>query len=174
MSLYLITGNAGTGKTTVCQKLREKNFEAYDTDNDGFSKWQNKETGYIHPKSSVKAVDRTPEFLKLHDWNIPRYEIKQLSNSSAKKIVFLCGVIDNLDEVRELFDGVFALFVDDKTLKHRLLTRTSGDWGKQKHELTRTLDYHHIVYDKWKKLGAKNIDATKPVEEVVNSILADV
>jgi broad-specificity NMP kinase len=173
MPLFLLTGSAGTGKTTICQKLREKGYEAYDTDNDGLSKWQNIETGYIHPKSSVKDVERTPEFLKVHAWNIPRQDIEELHDKSTEKIIFLCGVLDNLTDVRDLFDGVFALFVDDETLKHRLDTRTSGDWGKQEHELEHTLENHHIVYDRYRELGAKVIDATKPIDLVVEDIVAN-
>jgi dephospho-CoA kinase len=174
MPLYFIAGTAGTGKSRVCLELKAKGYEAYDVDVDGFAKWQNLVTGYVHPKSSISAVDRTPEFLSTHGWHVPRKDVEALHAQAAGKLIFLCGDIGNESELHEIFDGIFALYVDDETLKHRLATRTDNDWGKQPHELMRSLEKHHKSYDNYRDLGATIIDATKPIEQVVEDILSEV
>ena len=171
MALFFITGSAGTGKSTVCQALKQIGHEAYDTDTDGLAKWTNLQTGYIHPKSSVKKADRTPEFLNTHGWHVSRQDIEQLSANANSQTTFLCGLVDNLDELIDLFDGIFALYIDKETLRHRLANRTDNDWGTQKHELQRTLAGHRTLYDEFRKLNAIIIDASKPISEVTTDIL---
>ena len=94
-----------------------------------------------------------------------------LLTSYISGAIFLCGSLGNEAELHDLFKAVFALYVDDKTLIHRLATRTTNDWGKQPHELEQTLKHHHKVYDKHRKLGDFIIDAAQPTERVVDEIL---
>jgi adenylate kinase family enzyme len=172
MSLFFITGIAGSGKTTVQHELQSRGYEAYDTDDDGFAKWHNNKTGYVHPKSSVKNEDRTEEFLKIHSWKVPRREVEALARRANGKTVFLCGVAANEDEIRGLFKAVFELTIDDETLVHRLTTRDNNDWGKQPHELQRTLEEQHNVIEVHANHSSILIDATRPVETVVDNIIA--
>lgn len=171
MSLYLIAGNSGTGKTTVRDELRDKGYEAYDIDNDGLARWQHTEEGHIHPKSSVKASERTPDFLATHSWNVPKAEIEALRDQAKGKNIFLTGNMSNLKDVHDLFDGVIALYVDEETLTQRLLTRTTGDWGKRPNELADTLERHRGLYDELRKLGAIVIDSAQPIGTVTESVL---
>ena len=138
MALYFITGVSGTGKSSVTHELRKRGYVAYDTDDDALARWQNTETGYVHPKSSVKAPDRTKDFLKAHAWNVPREYIEQMATENPDKTSFVCGVANNFDQLQDLFSKVFALTIDETTLRHRLLSHSNNDWGKQPHELTQT------------------------------------
>jgi adenylate kinase family enzyme len=174
MSLFFITGIAGSGKSTVQKELKSRGYEAYDTDDDGFAKWHNNETGYIHPKSSVKNEDRTKEFLKIHSWKVPRQEVEDLASRAKGKTIFLCGVAANEDEIRDLFKAVFELTIDDETLIHRLTTRTNNDWGKQPHELQQTLESQHNIDELYRKHNPILIDATQPIEVVVDNIIAKI
>ena len=172
MSLFSIGGGAGTGKTTVCDILKARGYDAYDIDSAGFARWKNTETGYIHPKSSVKAEDRTPDFLKLHDWHVAREVVEQLRDKAIGHTVFLCGDIGYKSDFSDLFDGVFALQVDDETLEHRLATRTENDWGKQPHELLLSINANRSSYNAYRDIGATIVDATQPAESVVDEILS--
>jgi len=163
MSLFLITGTAGVGKSAVCEQLKTNGYQAFDTDTDGLAKWQNIETSVIHPKSSVKEADRTPEFLNIHRWNVPRAEVEELRNNAVGNVIYLCGNMSNESELYDLFDDVVALYVDDETLKHRLATRTTGGWGKRPHELEHTLARHRTHYDAYRASGTTIIDATQPL-----------
>jgi dephospho-CoA kinase len=172
MSLFLITGAGGTGKSEICRELKKRGYVTYDVDEDGLARWQHNETRFIHPKSSIKLDQRTVEFLSEHDWNVPRREVEELAHTAEGKVVFLCGSMGNEDELYDLFTGVFALFVDDEILKSRLTIRTNNDWGKQKHELEQTLIYHHDSFAKHKKRGDIVIDTNQPIKEVVDEILS--
>ncbi len=172
MSLYFITGVSGTGKSSLTHELRNRGYAALDTDDDALARWQHKDTGYIHPKSSVKAADRTEQFISEHDWNVPPEFVEQIAKDTADTTAFICGVVNNIDDMRGLFAGVFALTIDDDTLKHRLATRTNNDWGKQPHELEQTLEYQHRAQEMYAKLGYITIDATQPINKVADDILA--
>ena len=171
MSLYLVSGTAGTGKTSACNVLKQRGYEAYDTDDDGLARWQHNETRYIHPKSSVKPEMRTAEFLGQHSWNVPREHIENLTQEAKDHPIFVCGALGNESELHDLFKMVFALYVDDATLLHRLANRTTNDWGKQPQELERTMRYHHRIYDMHRQLGDFVIDASQPLEVIVDEIL---
>lgn len=171
MPLFFITGQSGAGKSQLTLTLRENGYEAYDTDDDGLARWQHNTTQYIHPKSSVKAHMRTEEFLAEHSWNIPRDYIEQLADSAQTKTIFLLGVIENEVEVRDLFARTFALQIDDATMTRRLQTRTNNNWGKQPHELQRSLAANKTAVEQWRALGYTIIDATQPIDKVVSQIL---
>lgn len=144
---------------------------ALDTDDDALARWQNKETGYIHPKSSVKPAQRTPEFLAQHAWNVPREYIEDFASKVQDEPAFICGVANNYEALSDLFTGVFALYIDDKTLEHRLLTRTNNNWGKQTHELQQSLDEHRGMRERHQQLGYMMIDASRPLDAVVDQII---
>jgi dephospho-CoA kinase len=171
MSLYFITGIAGAGKSAVASELKAKGYEAYDTDDDGFAQWRNNNTGYIHPKSSVKPEARTEVFLKNHSWIVPIDKINDLAKRAEHKDIFLCGVAYNESEFWHLCKDVFVLTLDDETLKKRLATRTGNDWGKQPQELQHTLELQQKTNKTYQEAGHTIVDATLPIERVVNSIL---
>ncbi len=171
MSLFFITGISGSGKSEVTRELKARSYEAYDTDDDGLAKWQNNETGYIHPKSSVKQESRTDDFLHSHSWNVSRQDVIKLAERAKDKPIFLCGVADNAHELLDLFSKVFALAIDGDTLKHRLETRTGNNWGKQPHELQWSLKQQESKNKAYRNAGFTIIDAAQPVRKVVDGIL---
>lgn len=176
MALYFITGISGSGKSTVLSKLREHGYEAYDVDEVGpaVAKWHHNTTGFVHPKSSVKAADRTPEFLANHSWRVPRDEVTALRDSAQPKTVFLGGSIANEAELLDLFTDVFALAIDDETLQQRIAARTNNDWGKQAHELAATLKTNRKLHEQYQWHNYQIIDASKPIDAVVDEIVSNI
>lgn len=176
MPLYYITGGSGTGKSTALLELKRRGYEAYDVDEAGpvTAKWHNQQTGYIHPKSSVKAHQRTPEFLADHAWKVSRPDVEELAKHANRGIIFLGGAIANLDEINDLLKDTFALIVDNNTLRQRLLTRENNDWGKSPHELQLALGWNKDATTTHKKKGHIIIDTAQTVEIVVNEILSHV
>lgn len=171
MALFWVTGSAGTGKSTACRALKARGYIAYDVDDDGLARWTNLKTGYVHPKSSVKPEDRTAEFIKTHGWFVPRQSVEEIQHEAEGKLGFVCGILDNYEELRDLFTGIIALYADDETLKQRFSTRSPRQWGTQEHEVQQTLERHHVIYDTWKNMGAVIVDTSNPKEAVVNRII---
>jgi dephospho-CoA kinase len=101
MTLIFVTGNSGSGKSTVRDELSRRGIEAYDTDEDEIAQWTNKTTGQITPL--LADAHRTPQFLAQNDWKADLERVRQLAEADEAQTVFLCGSIGNEDEVWSLF-----------------------------------------------------------------------
>jgi adenylate kinase family enzyme len=176
VALYFITGIPGSGKSTVLAALRTRGFEAYDVDEAGpvTAKWHHNTTGFVHPKSSVSKAARTPDFLSNHSWKVPRVEVAALAEQVAEKPIFLGGAIANDPELQDLFDTVFALAVDDDTLRQRLTSRTTSSWGSSPHELAMTMAANQELAARYADFGYVIIDAIQPTEAIIAKILRSI
>ncbi len=171
MPLIYITGISGSGKSTVRDELRKRGYTAYGTDEDGLAYFYNNETGKPL-KHRIPPEVRTPQWRSEDTWKVQRAAIEKLHHEAEDKPIFLCGVVANdASELWDLFDKVFALTIDDETLRHRITTRTNDDFGKLLHEFELLLNWQKTAKEDYEKLGAILIDATKPVGEVVDEII---
>jgi len=169
MALIFITGTSGAGKSTVREELSRRGARAYDTDEHEIAQWVNKITGEITPL--IADLHRTPEFLTQNDWTADPERVRQLAQEGETQTVFLCGFIGNEDGVWSLFERVFLLSIDEATMRHRLLTRSSHDFSKKPHELDLLLAWNEAVNEHYLRRGAIVIDATRPPPFVVEAIL---
>jgi len=170
--IIYVTGISGSGKTTACEELKRRGFEAYDTDNDGVAFFYDNETGKAttHP---VGPEERTPQWRKRHTWKARLETVEKLRLQATSDVIFLCGATANdADELWGMFARVFALTVDEATLKHRITTRDHNNFGKNAHEFNMVIEWQKTAAQDYKKLGAQLIDATQPIESVVDDILA--
>lgn len=171
MPLIYITGISGSGKTTVRNELRHRGHIAYGTDEDSLAHFYNNDTGE-QIRHHVTAEDRTPEWRSHHTWKVERAAVEKLREEAKGKPIFLCGVVSNdTRELWDLFDAVFALTINEETLRHRITTRTNNDHGKNPHEFEELLKWQKTAREDYEKLEAIIVDATKPVETVVDEIL---
>src|SRR5690242_2066215 len=102
---YLISGLPGTGKTSVCNELRVREYNAIDADH---------EFGYQSEMG----------------WFWDENKIAKYLNDKVASELFICGSASNREKYITQFNKIFILYVDDKTLKRRLLGRTNNDFGK--------------------------------------------
>jgi dephospho-CoA kinase len=171
MPLVYITGNSGAGKSAVRKELILRGYEAHDTDENDISSWQNKYTGNIVERPLIET-DRTNAWYSEHDWNMSRNKIDNLAKQANDKLIFLCGSTSNADEMLGFFNKVYYLSVDKDTLKERLTSRTSNDFGKAPDELNNILGWHMSLEERYKNHGAHLIDATQPINSIVDEILS--
>ena len=168
MALYLITGVAGTGKTTICYELRARGFTAYDGDKDHLAHWYDKDWNITH-------YDGTAEFIRLHHRSIAAEVMDRLNREAINKPVFLCNDPDNENELQQAFAHIFALVLDTETIKKRLSTRLSTtknyEWGKLPHELDLVLKQEHLVKARLKSSRYTAIDAAQTTAHIVDQIL---
>ncbi len=170
MPLIDITGIAGSGKTTVQKELKRRGYDAHDVDDPEIGGAYNNKTN-----ERVKIPDiseRTPDWWAAHSWRIHSGIIEELKIMSADKLIFLCGRASNDLEKAHLFDKLICLDIDDETIRHRLTTRQNdNDYGKSEHELNQILERHQAFVRNCKKHGAKMVDATQPIDQVIEDIV---
>lgn len=165
MPAYLISGSAGSGKSTICKKLAELGYTAYDTDSyPDFTRLENMSGEPVpFPEGTI-------------DWDLYRWNWSKemfLSKLDEKDTVFFCGVSSNQSDYYTYFDKIFVLTLDDETLRHRLLTRTEKDYGKDPRQLEDEIAYRKTrASDLLAQQNAIAIDSTKPLNDVVNDILS--
>jgi AAA domain len=164
-----VTGNSGTGKSTVCELLKNRGVLAVDADWEGYNHWVDRANGKViaDPPYPVPAG-----WLDRFAWLISRAEVEALAARVRGNIAFLCGSAENEADVRDIFDLVVCLVADDETLRERLLTRTSNAFGKHPEELAAALESNTGVESAYGQLGARLIDATRPPGHVADAVLA--
>ncbi|MFJ3671561.1 AAA family ATPase [Streptomyces sp. NPDC090106] len=167
MALVWVTGNSGTGKSTLCAALRARGYVALDAD-EGFSRWVDRATGEV----AVDPPDPVPEgWLDRYGWAIVRERVETLVETSRSQIAFLCGSVENEADVRDLFDHIVCLVIDDNTLRHRLATRTTNTFGQHPEELAAALKWNPQMRSIYESRGATVMDASMPVTAVADSVI---
>ncbi|MEY9903973.1 dephospho-CoA kinase [Catenulispora sp. MAP12-49] len=169
MTLVWVTGNSGVGKSTLCDVLKGRGRAAFDADWDGYSHWADRTSG----RSVTDPPDPVPAgWLDRFGWRISRERVEELAARMRDDTAFLCGSAENEDEVRDLFDLVVCLVIDERTLRHRLRTRTNNSFGQHPEELAAALDHNSRAEPGYRSLGATIIDGTRPPAEVAEAVLA--
>jgi dephospho-CoA kinase len=148
MPLFYITGPTASGKTTVGEALKAKGYEVHDTDTEGMR--------YRTDNGAVELADKP-----IHD----------LHEKAKDKTIFLVGTTANDTDFRDLFDKIFLLTVDEQAQAHRINTRTNHTYGKLPHQFAAAQKWRPVQIEKYHAAGAIEIDATQPIEQVVNEIL---
>jgi shikimate kinase len=173
VALVYITGISGSGKSTVRSELQSRGFEAYDIDTDGLSYWQNLITGEITREAD--ASQRSVEFSKDNEWRLDPERVRRLVQKAKGHLIFLCGSAPSNDaEVWDLFSKVVHLDIDKETMRTRVTSRTTGDYGKNPNELEALLGWHEGIDHHYRERADFTIDATKPTDQIVQEILVAV
>lgn len=176
MSLYYITGVSGTGKSSVMEELRSRGYAAYGVDEDCFGMW------IRHDNGTAEAFPENDPNFSIYSWyaehawvlNIEKVAGLSKKVKSDTQPTFLCGNADTENCPWRLFQQVFALHIDEDTLRERIQTRTNNDFGKHPDEMNDILLWHKRSEAYFKRNGAVDIDATQPVEKVSDQILAKI
>jgi hypothetical protein len=107
-----------------------------------------------------------------HVWDVEK--VKTLVANRDEAVTFFCGHSRNLSKFIDLFDGVFVLEIDDlETLNRRIDERVAldpTDWGAKPAEREITASLHQTK--EGIPSGGVIIDATRPLEQVVDEILS--
>jgi hypothetical protein len=139
---YLVDGLSGTGKSSVYEELLRRGFMAISTDR----AWSHHET---------RMWDEQRAIGELEDQELD--------------VLFVCGGSIGHARFLPYFTKVFNLRIDDETMRARLGARTEADWslGQEGVELMLALNKRDE-----KQPGAIDIDATQPLEQVVDELLS--
>ncbi len=165
---YLIEGVSGTGKTTVAEALERRGHHVVHGDR-VLAYVGDPETGEALAGPPAGVTD-TLEWGNKH-WIWPVDKVKALIADHSHPITFFCGGSRNHHHFIDLFDEIFILNVDLATLTRRLIARPEDEFGGRPIERELVIRLHATKED-IPNVGIV-IDATAPVERVVDTILSN-
>lgn len=170
---YLIEGVSGTGKTSVCNELQRRGYQAIHGDRE-LAYQGDPETG-ARIEDVLEFTTYEEQILHIHEqhiWDVEK--VKTLVAEQDEAVTFFCGGSRNYSKFIDLFDGVFVLDVDLETLNQRLDERAEDEWGGKGRKSERELIVKLHQSKKDIPNNAIVIDATPPIEHVVDEIVRQV
>lgn len=153
---YLIEGVSGSGKTTVCDELQRRGYQAIHGD---------RELAYQGDPETGEPTDGLQH--EHHIWDLDK--VKALVANRDVAVTFFCGGSRNFSKFIDLLDGVFVLEVDLETLNRRLEARPIGEWGAKQSERDMVARLHQTKEDIPK--NGIIIDTSAPLQQVVDEII---
>jgi thymidylate kinase len=165
---YLIEGVSGTGKTSVAEELQRRGHHVLHGDRQ-LALRGDPLTGEPLSGPPAEALLLDPAWVHAHHiWD--ENKVRALAADRHQPISFFCGGARNVPRFVALFDEVFVLEVDRDTLQRRLDARPEDEFGGRPDERALILRLHETRSDM--PDGAVEIDATLPLDRVVDAILA--
>ena len=167
MSAFLITGNPGSGKTTIARELSRRGLIAVDADDTAH--W---ETTSGEPASQPKHA--SDEWLLSHRWVWSRQRIEDVirPHVAGGRHVFLCGIAMNQRDMLDLFTTVFLLSIDHETQLKRL--DTSDNANRNAAQRAQILEGRPTFERQMRAAGAVVLDGSRPTGELAGRIQDDV
>jgi len=154
---FLVEGVSGTGKTTVCDELQRRGYQAIHGD---------RELAYQGDPETGEPTEGGGH--EHHIWDVDR--VRTVVADQDEPVTFFCGGSRNFAKFLDLFDGVFVLEVDIDTLHRRLDDRPDSEWGGGRPVERAFITRLHQTKDDLPS-GGIVIDATAPITQVVDAIL---
>lgn len=174
----LITGSAGSGKTTLANYFKEHGKNGIDADLSGIGEWLNEHGSKVEiPKDiNMRRINEWAEArgLKWH-WNEKR--LRELLYSSDE--IYFVGGAHNAFDLKRFFDKCYYLDADEKTIIERLEKRyregtNYHDYGStedQKGRIVRSLGSN---LERARREGFVIIDTSLSIKQIFEFITKDV
>jgi shikimate kinase len=144
----LVTGMAGTGKSSALERLRLLGFRTVDTDEGDWTAWSEAEGGYV--------------------WREER--VAELLAGDEGASLYVSGTVSNQGRFYDRFDAVVLLSAPPNVLLSRLETRTTNPYGKTAAQRELVLRHLAEVEPLLRSACTHEIDATQPLADVVTQL----
>lgn len=168
--LVFVTGVAGSGKSTLRRHLVALGHAAHDAD-DGIA--YHVDARDRTPVAAPPRSGQTPQWAARHEFRFDIESVRALdAGDGDDDTTFLLGAAYGDDEVIEIADLAFYLDLEEAELTRRLTDRGPDGYGSAPHELEAILAWHAAAADRYEALGARRLDAARPVGEIAGELLA--
>ena len=158
MSRILVTGMAGTGKSSALVELGRRGYRVVDTDDPGWREYRT----YVEP---VDELHRG-EYLWVED------AMARLLDSDDHPALFVAGGVRNQSKFYHRFDAVVLLTAPPDVILDRVAARTTNDYGNTRLERAEILADLAEVEPLLRAECTHELDASRPLDEVVADLIA--
>jgi dephospho-CoA kinase len=152
MTKVLITGMSGTGKSMILEILGARGHRTIDTDTDRWSHW------VTLPDGSSDWIWRGQAIADL------------LTGHHNIGNLFVAGCKSNQGKFYPQFDHIVLLSAPADVLVARIAARTNNPYGKRPEERAAILEYLAVIESQLRATATIEIDATAPIDKVVDHI----
>jgi dephospho-CoA kinase len=144
----LVTGMSGTGKSSALAELEKRGYRVVDTDSTEWSEWYGQEW--------LWREDRMAELLA----------------QDGDRPLFVSGCMSNQGKFYDRFDAVVLLSAPAEVILDRVDRRTTNDYGKTQRERDLILAHLETVEPLLRATATHELDASRPLAEVVDDLVA--
>jgi len=142
---------SGTGKSTALGLLSLRGHPTVDTDSDRWSHW-------------VTVPDETPYWVWRED------AITKLLAEHTQGSLFVAGCRSNQGKFYPQLDHIALLSAPASVLLARIADRSGNPYGKRPDERELILKYLDLIEPQLRATAPIEIDATAPIDEVVDRL----
>jgi len=165
----MITGCSGAGKTTIAAVLARRGLASIDADDDPLlARMVDRAGAAVVEEPAAPDLD----WISRHSWAWNPARLDELIRAAAPATLYVCGGAANELELAGRFAHVFLLEIDEPTMLARIAARPDNDWGRigdTREYLRRLLPGYQA---RLRAFGAIPVDATQPLDHVVDAILS--
>jgi broad-specificity NMP kinase len=156
---YLVEGLSGAGKSSVYEELVRRGYTAISTDR-----------AWAYSADPNTGLSGGP---MLHDnWMWDHQKAVSELESPEPEVLFVCGSGRNRDHFLSYFTRIFNLRIDADTMRRRLERRTTDDWAFEGEAQAEIIELMLELNRRDEKpAGAIDVDATQPLNQVVDELL---
>jgi dephospho-CoA kinase len=154
MTIVLVTGMSGTGKSSALAELSRRGYRTLNTDEAGWTRLV-ESTEYLGGAEPLWIEDRMAELL----------------DSTQDGTLFVSGCVRNQVKFYERFDAIVLLSAPADLILERIATRTNP-FGRTPEERERILHDLKTVEPLLRQSCTHELDASRSIREVVEDLIA--